>query len=70
VIVAAVVPRRDRDHWFNAVNDEETVKAVNGQNGKVCPPSRDGLGFDESRIRRSDAIFFTADGKVVRDDHP
>jgi hypothetical protein len=56
-----------RGHWFNAVNDSGTVKAVDGQSGKVeaWPPTRPGLGFDESRMRYSDAIFFTPDGKVV-----
>jgi hypothetical protein len=59
-------------HWFNAVNDGGTVKAVDGQSGKVeaWPPTRKGLGYDESRMRHSDAIFFTSDGKVVRHDHP
>jgi len=55
-------------HWFNAVNDGGIVKAVDGQSGKVgtWPPSVDNLGFDESAMRYSDAIFFTADGKVVK----
>ena len=59
-------------HWFNAVNDDGTVTAVDGQSGlrETWPPTTDGLGFDESEMRYSDAIFFTADGKVVRDDHP
>jgi hypothetical protein len=54
-------------HWFNAVNDEGTIKAVDGQSGLVepWPPSVDGLGFDESEMVNSDAIFTTADGKVV-----
>jgi hypothetical protein len=29
-----------------------------------------GLGFDESEMSGSDAIYFTADGEAVRDDHP
>lgn len=55
-------------HWFNAVNDGGTVKAVDGQSGTVegWPPSAGGLGFDETDMRHSDAIFFTADGKVVK----
>jgi hypothetical protein len=59
-------------HWFNAVNDGSTVKAVDGQSGKVeaWPPTRKGLGYDESRMWHSDAIYFTPDGKVVRHDHP
>ncbi len=54
-------------HWFNAVNDEGSVTAVDGQTGLVedWPPSKGGLGYDEGRMRNSDAIFFTADGKVV-----
>lgn len=55
-------------HWFNAVNDGGTVKAIDGQVGRVepWPPSVDGVGYDETYMSRSDAIFFTADGKVVR----
>ncbi len=55
-------------HWFNAVNDDGTIKAIDGQSGCVetWPPSTDGLGFDESDMSNSDAIFFTADGKVAR----
>jgi hypothetical protein len=55
-------------HWFNAINDGGTVKAVDGQSGNVeaWPPSAQGLGFDETDMRYSDAIFFTADGKVAK----
>lgn len=55
-------------HWFNAVNDGGTVKAVDGQSGQTetWPPSRDGLGYSEADMSYSDAIFFTADGKVDR----
>ena len=58
-------------HWFNAVNHEGTVLAVDGQGSRFeeWPPSKDGLGFDESGMSQSDAIYFTADGKVVRNDH-
>jgi hypothetical protein len=58
----------DDGHWFNAVNDGGTIKAVDGQNGKVepWPPSVQGVGYEESWMRSSDAIFFTADGKVVK----
>jgi hypothetical protein len=58
-------------HWFNAVNHEGTVLAVDGQAARFeeWPPSKDGLGFDESGMSYSDAIYFTADGKVARDDH-
>jgi hypothetical protein len=58
-------------HWFNAVNHDGTVLAVDGQTGMfgTWPPTAPGLGFDESDMRRSDAIFFTPGGKVVRDDH-
>jgi hypothetical protein len=58
-------------HWFNAVNHEGTVLAVDGQAARFeeWPPSKDGLGFDESDMSYSDAIYFTADGKVVRNDH-
>ena len=54
-------------HWFNAVNDAGTVKAVDGQSSRVetWPPSIHGFGWDESRIENLDALFFTSDGKVV-----
>jgi hypothetical protein len=57
-------------HWFNAVNHEGTVLAVDGQAARFeeWPPSKDGLGFDESDMSYSDAIYFTADGKVARND--
>ncbi|MGD0703120.1 MAG: toxin glutamine deamidase domain-containing protein [Trebonia sp.] len=59
-------------HWFNAVNDRGNVLAVDGQRGRCgpWPPSVAGVRFDEGDMRYSDAIFFTPDGKVVRDDHP
>jgi hypothetical protein len=58
-------------HWFNAVNHDGTVLAVDGQSGKfgIWPPTSLDSSFDESKMRRSDAIFFTPEGKVVRDDH-
>jgi len=56
-----------RGHWFNAVNDGGSVKAVDGQSGSVepWPPSDDGLGFNESHMDKSFAIFFDRDGKVA-----
>jgi hypothetical protein len=64
--------RNDIGHWFNAVNHAGTILAVDGQSAKLeeWPPSKDGLGFDEGQMSNSDAIYFTADGKVVRNDHP
>jgi hypothetical protein len=58
-------------HWFNAVNHEGSVLAVDGQAAlfEEWPPSKDGLGFDESGMSFSDAVYFTADGKVARNDH-
>lgn len=55
-------------HWFNAVNDGGTIKAVDGQSGltEAWPPSEDGLGFDESEMTASDAIYFGPDGKVAK----
>jgi hypothetical protein len=55
-------------HWFNAVNHQGTVLAVDGQGAQFqdWPPSRDGLGFDESEMSHSDAIYFTPDGKAVQ----
>ena len=53
------------------MNHEGTVLAVDGQAARFeeWPPSEDGLGFDESDMSYSDAIYFTADGKVARNDH-
>ena len=58
-------------HWFNAVNHEGTVLAVDGQSARFeeWPPSKDGLGFVESGMSYSDAIYFTVDAKVDRNDH-
>jgi Papain fold toxin 1, glutamine deamidase len=55
-------------HWFNAVNDGGTIKAVDGQSGLVesWPPSKAGLGFDESGMVEPDAIYFGPDGRVIR----
>jgi hypothetical protein len=55
-------------HWFNAVNHDGTVTAVDGQSSRTeaWPPSVGGLGYDESRMRHSDAIFFDAGGRIVR----
>lgn len=55
-------------HWFNAVNDNGAIRAVDAQSGETeaWPPSADGLGYDESDMRYSDAIFFDANGKVVK----
>ena len=64
-------PPRIGGHWFNAVNDSGTIKAVDGQTARieVWPPSASVLGFDETMMKLSDAIFFTPDGKVARNDH-
>jgi hypothetical protein len=45
-----------------------TVLAVDGQGARFqdWPPSRGGLGFDESEMSRSNAIYFTVDGKALR----
>jgi hypothetical protein len=57
-------------HWFNAINDGGVIKAVDGQSGNIepWPPSTadDGLGFDESEMKLSDAIFFDPDGAIIR----
>ena len=54
-------------HWFNAVNHEGTVLAVDGQSGQheTWPPSEDGLGWDESYVRNSFAIVRARNGKVL-----
>jgi hypothetical protein len=55
-------------HWFNSVNYEGMVRPVDGQGARFegCPPSGDGLGFDECEMSYSDAIYFIADGKALR----
>jgi Papain fold toxin 1, glutamine deamidase len=64
-------PSRIGGHWFNAVNDSGAIKAVDGQTARIelWPPSASVLGFDETMMKLSDAIFFTPDGKVARNDH-
>jgi hypothetical protein len=54
-------------HWFNAVNDGSTIKAVDGQRNRVgsWPPDLGEVRFDESRMKLSFAIFFDPDGKVL-----
>jgi hypothetical protein len=58
-------------HWFNAFNDAGMVKAVDAQSDLVgsWPPVRGEVGFEESQMKFSDAIFFGPDGKVLRNDH-
>lgn len=55
-------------HWFNAINDKGEIKAVDDQSGDVepWPPSRDGLGFDETDVERADAIVIDVDGRPVQ----
>ena len=58
----------NRGHWFNAVNDGGTIKAVDGQSGKVenWPPSKQGLGFDQTSMKGSWAIYFDQDGRAIK----
>lgn len=55
-------------HYFNSTNDSGTIKAVDGQSGQVesWPPTRAGLGFDESDMSASVAFYFDSNGKAVR----
>jgi hypothetical protein len=55
-------------HWFNAVCYQGAVLAVDGQGAPIpgLAPVQGGLGFDESEMSYSDAIYFTADGRAVR----
>jgi hypothetical protein len=55
-------------HWFNAVNDNGSVKAVDGQSGQVepWPPSESILGFGAAEMCNVEAIFFDEGGNVVR----
>jgi Papain fold toxin 1, glutamine deamidase len=45
-------------HWFNAVNHEGTVLAVDGQSARFEDwlPTTGGSGFDEKEMSYSDAI--------------
>jgi hypothetical protein len=54
-------------HWFNAINDGGTIKALDGQSGLMedWPPTKSGLGFDEGDMGYSDATFFGSDGKAA-----
>jgi hypothetical protein len=54
-------------HYFNGVNDNGVIKAVDGQSGKVetWPPSTGGLRFDETQMAQSYAIYFNANGEVI-----
>jgi hypothetical protein len=58
-------------HWFNAVNDGGTLKTVEGQRNRVgsWPPVYREVGFDESMMRFSDAVFFNPNGKIVPNDN-
>ncbi len=58
-------------HWFNAVNDGGTLKTVEGQRNRVgsWPPVYREVGFDESMMRFSEAIFFNPNGKIVPNDN-
>jgi hypothetical protein len=57
-------------HWLNAVNNEGKVLAVDGQSGKsgTWPPTSLDARYDDSTLLYSIAVFFTPEGKVVRDD--
>ena len=54
--------------WFNAINEDGVITAVDGQSGDVetWSASIDGLGFDQSDMNYSEATYFDANGKVVR----
>lgn len=57
-------------HWFNAVNDQGVIVAVDAQAGvcKPWPPSVEGLGFDESDAAHADAVFIDAHGHHLHTD--
>ncbi|MCL9795255.1 toxin glutamine deamidase domain-containing protein [Frankia sp. AgKG'84/4] len=54
-------------HWFNMVNYNGEILAVDSQRGRVeeWPPSRRGIGFDESMITESLAVTFDPDGRIT-----
>jgi hypothetical protein len=54
-------------HYFNAVNHQGRIIALDGQTGKnePWPPSTGGLGYDASMIKLSEAIVRDGDGKVI-----
>ncbi len=59
-------PKDDpQGHWFNAVNDDGVIKAVDGQSGLVetWPPSDEGIGFSEQDMTASWAVIFDRDGR-------
>jgi len=55
-------------HYFNAVNDGGTVKAVDGQIGAsgAWPPNRTEFPYDPGEMRNVQAIIFDASGRTVR----
>jgi hypothetical protein len=55
-------------HFFNALNFQGRILAVDGQTGAVgeWPPSRDVFGFDESHVQFSEAIIRDREGRIVR----
>jgi hypothetical protein len=58
----------DGMHWFNALNDRGTIKAVDSQSGKLenWPPSEHGLEFDESYMDGSWALYFDRNGNAIQ----
>jgi hypothetical protein len=54
-------------HYFNAINHQGRILAVDGQSGSIeaWPPSVSGLGYDASMIRLSEAIVRDRHGKVI-----
>jgi len=55
-------------HWFNAVNENGSIKAIDGQSGQVeaWPPSDLGLGFSAADMKNMEAVYFDANGRVVK----
>ena len=57
-------------HWFNALNDGGTVRAVDGQSGRIgtWPPSTDELEFSSEDTCRVEAIIVDPQGRHLTAD--
>ncbi|MCK9924681.1 toxin glutamine deamidase domain-containing protein [Frankia sp. AgPm24] len=64
--VVAVYWKWGGGHWFNAVNHNGDILAVDGQKGSVerWPPSRGMSGYDESWTQESYAVSFDRHGDI------
>jgi hypothetical protein len=55
-------------HYFNAVNDNGMITAVDGQGGFASdwPPTEEGVGYDSSSMTKVGALYFDSSGRLVK----